>query len=91
MWSRQHCGARLFRPWNVPLWGLGKNPQDQNEVGGAECPRDFPRPFLPRQKVFFIHPWFESTYCPKVVIDRADLGFILAGMAEENPRHNTFS
>ena len=41
-----------------------------------------------RQQVFFIQPWLEPFDGFQSVIDLTDLGFILAGMAEENPCHN---
>jgi hypothetical protein len=59
--------------------------EDQNEVGGLQRRWDFPRPFLPRQQVFFIQPGLEPIDGPQAVIDLTDLGFILAGMAKENP------
>jgi hypothetical protein len=46
---------------------------------------------LPRQKVFFIQPRLEPSNGPKAVIDLTDMGFIIAGMAKENPRHNALS
>jgi hypothetical protein len=46
---------------------------------------------LPRQEVFFIQPRLESFNGPKAVIDLTDMGFIVAGMAKENPRHNALS
>src|SRR5262245_56989707 len=65
--------------------------EDQNKVGGLERPRNFSRPFLSWQQVFFIQPWLEPIDGPQAVIDLTDLGFILAGMAEENPRHHALS
>jgi hypothetical protein len=69
----------------------GARKEDQNKVGIFECPRDFLRPFLPRQEVFFIQPRLESFDSPKAVIDLTNLSFILVGMAKKNPRHNAFS
>jgi hypothetical protein len=46
---------------------------------------------LPRQEVFFIQPRLESFNGSKAVIDLTDMGFIAAGMAKENTRHNALS
>jgi hypothetical protein len=46
---------------------------------------------LPRQEVFFIQPRLESFDGPKAVIDLTDMGFVVASMAKENPRHNALS